>query len=168
MLGPGSLHLVFLWIFFYFFLFFFSSLLKWVFTGFWEVLNPFLSPWSWGKCCKTLIRTHLGAFVYEHMKRRSFLAQLCFDHGWLSCPLSSPRRSNSDVNVTQNHLKLVEGIHTFHLDPTLYNLEVYSSTFIRLKLPTWSAKIIKTEVSLSNNVSFTFSSLNLNDMSFMV
>ena len=45
---------------------------------------------------------------------------------------------------------------------------IYSSTFICLKLPTWSAKTVKTEVTLSNDVSLTFSSLSLNDVSFMV
>jgi hypothetical protein len=65
-------------------------------------------------------------------------------------------------------LKLVEEIHTFHLNPTLCNFKVYSFTFIHLKLLTRSAKTVKTEVSLPNDVSLTFSSLSLNDTSFRV
>jgi hypothetical protein len=45
---------------------------------------------------------------------------------------------------------------------------IYSSVFICLKLPTRSAKTVKTEVTLSNDVSLTFSSLSLNDVLFMV
>jgi hypothetical protein len=63
---------------------------------------------------------------------------------------------------------LVKEIYTFYLDPTLCNLEVCSSTFIRLNLPTQLAKTVKIEASLSNDVSLTFSSLSLNDVSFMV
>ena len=36
------------------------------------------------------------------------------------------RRSNFDVIVVKDHLILVEGLHTFHLDSTLLNLEVCS------------------------------------------
>jgi hypothetical protein len=39
------------------------------------------------------------------------------------------------VNIIGNHLKLVEELHAFRLDPTLLNLEVCSFTFIYLKVP---------------------------------
>jgi hypothetical protein len=38
--------------------------------------------------------------------------------------------------------------HTFHLDPSLLNLEVCNSAFKCLKLPTWSVKTIKTKVQV--------------------
>ena len=38
--------------------------------------------------------------------------------------------------------------HTFHLDPTLLNLEVCNSAFKRLKFLTWSIKTIKTKVQV--------------------
>jgi len=71
-----------------------------VLLGFWEVLNSFPTFWSWDKCCKPLIITYLGAFVYEHMKWRSILTLLCFSHNWLSCLFLWPCRSNSDIIVT--------------------------------------------------------------------
>jgi len=106
--------------------------------------------------------------VYEHTKRRSVLAQLSFSHSWLSYPFLRPRRINSEVIVIEDHLKLVEEIHNFHLDPTLCNLKVCSSTFICLKLLTQSAKNIKTEASLLNVVSIIFFSLSLKGTSFRV
>jgi hypothetical protein len=108
-----------------------------------------------------LIKIHLEAFVYEYTKIMSVLTQLCSSHGWRSCLLSRPYRSNSDIIVTLDHLNLVEEMHIFHMDPTLLNLKICNSTFIRLMLPNQSAKIIKIEVSLSNNVSLTFSLLSL-------
>jgi hypothetical protein len=64
-------------IFFFFFPLFSASLffynLNGVFIGFWEVLNPFLTSWSWEKCCKPLKRTHSGAFVYVTWKTNQFL-----------------------------------------------------------------------------------------------
>jgi hypothetical protein len=63
---------------------------------------------------------------------------------------------------------LVKEIYTFYLDQTLCNLEVCSSTFIRLNLLTQLAKTVKIEASLSNDVSLIFSSLSLNDTSFRV
>jgi len=60
-------------------------------------------------------------------------------HRWLSYSLSKPCRRNSNVIVVDYHLKLVEGVHTFRLDPTMLNLEVCSFTFIHLKVPTQSA-----------------------------
>jgi hypothetical protein len=98
----------------------------------------------------------------------SVLAQLCFNHDWLNCPLSSPHPSNSDIIDTRDHLKLVERIYIFQLDLTLRNLKVCNFTFIRIKLPTWLTKIVKIKASLSNYVSLTFSSLSLNDASFRV
>lgn len=52
-------------------------------------------------------------------------------------------QSNSDINITRDHLKLVEEKHIFRLDPSLFNLKVYSSTFICLKVPTRSAQNLK-------------------------
>jgi hypothetical protein len=40
-------------------------------------------------------------------------------------------------------LDLGRGVHTFCSDSTLLNLKVYSSTFIRLKMPTWSTYNLK-------------------------
>jgi hypothetical protein len=51
-------------------------------------------------------------------------------------PFSRHRRSDSDVNIIRDHMKLVEKVHTFRLDPTLLNLEVCSFTFIHLKILT--------------------------------
>jgi hypothetical protein len=83
-------------------------------------LNPFLTFWFWEKCCKSLIRTHWGAFVSEHTgKKKSVLAQLCFSHGWLSCSVLRSFQRNSDIIIIWDHLKLVEGMHTFHFDPTV-------------------------------------------------
>ena len=61
-----------------------------------------------------------------------------------------------------------EVMHTFHLDLTLLNLKICNFIFIRLKLLILSAKIFKTEVSLPNDLSLTFSSLSLNNAMFMV
>jgi len=56
-------HLAFSSTFFSFFFrpSFFFLILKGVFIGFYEVLNPFLTFWSWGRYCKPLIRTYWGA-----------------------------------------------------------------------------------------------------------
>jgi len=118
-----------------------------ILLGFWKVLNPFLTYWSWEKCFKPLIRTHWGAFMCEHMKRKSVFAQRFHYQGQLSCPLLRFRWSDYDVIITWYHQKLVEEMHTFHLDPTLHNLKVCSSIFICLMMLTWSAKTIETEMS---------------------
>jgi hypothetical protein len=64
-------------------------------------------------------------------------------HRWLSYPLLRFCRSNSDVNIIEDDLIFVEEKHTFRLDPFLFNLKVYSSTFICLKVPTRSAQNLK-------------------------
>jgi len=117
-----------------------------VLLGFWEVLNSFLTIWSWEKCCKPLIKTLWGAFVCKHTKSKSVFAWWLHCRGWPICPFSRPRRSNYDIIIAWDHLKLVDGVHTFYLDLTLFNLEVGSSTFVRLKLPTRSTKTVKTEM----------------------
>jgi hypothetical protein len=139
--------------------FFFSSpiflIFREVFIGFWEVLNSFLISWSWWMYCKPLIRTYWGAWWLH-----------CQD--WLSCPLLRPCRSNYEVIIAWDHLNLVKGVYTFHLDPTLLNLEVCNSTFMCLKLPTRLAETVKTKMQADEWHAFTFFSLSLNDMSFRV
>jgi hypothetical protein len=64
---------------------------------------------------------------------------------------------------------LLERKHTFHLNQILLNLKVCSSTFMYLKLPTRSAKAVKTEAtSIEQHVTHLFFSLNLNDALFRV
>ena len=72
-----------------------------------------------------------------------------------------------------HHLRSLEvgrgGCIPFFLNSTLLNLEVYNSTLMRLKLSTRSDKIIKKQrCKLTKEISFTFSSLSLNNISFMV
>jgi len=64
---------------------------------------------------------------------------------WVSQPLmielpTFKASSNSDVIIVEDHLKLVEGMHTFSLDLTLLDLEVCSFTSIFLKVSTRSAQ----------------------------
>jgi len=47
------------------------------------------------------------------------------------------------VNVIGNHMKLVEEMHTFHLDLTLLNLEVCIFIFIHSKVLTRSTLNLK-------------------------
>jgi hypothetical protein len=76
---------------------------------------------------------------------------------------------NSNVSYYHmKHIKLVEKIHIFYLDSTVYNLKIYSFTFICLKLSTQLIKIIKIEAILSKNMSLTFSLLSLNDTLFRI
>jgi len=53
------------------------------------------------------------------------------------------RVGNSDVNLIGNHLKLVEEVCTFHLDPASLNLKVRNFTFIRSNVSTRSAQNLK-------------------------
>lgn len=127
-------------------------------------MNPFLTSWSWEKCCKPLIRAHWGAFMCEHAKTKSVFAWYLLCWCWLSCPLSRPCRGNSDVVIVWDHLKLIERVHTFHLDPTSLILDVCNSTFMCLD----RLKLAKQRCKLTNDVPFIFSSLSLNDTSFRV
>jgi len=73
-------------------------------------------------------------------KRLVVLQNTYYNHWWLSQPLSSLRRSNFNVIVIEDYLKLVDEVHTFRLDPTLLDLEAYNFTIIRLKVSTWSTQ----------------------------
>jgi len=57
--------------------------------------------------------------------------------------LSRLRRSISDINVAWDHLDLIEGVHAFRSNLFLLDLEVYSSTFKLLKVPTQTAWCLK-------------------------
>jgi hypothetical protein len=92
---------------------------------------------------------------------------MCFSHDWLSCSLPRSCQSNSNIIITWEHLKIVYRFHTFHWNPTLRNLKVYSSSFIHLKLPTQSIKTIKIKINLLN-VSLVFSSLSLHHLGFLI
>jgi hypothetical protein len=90
-----------------------------------------------------------------------------FSHDWLSCSLPRSCQSNSNIIITWEHLKIVYRFHTFHLNPTLRNLKVYSSSFIHLKLLTQSAKTIKIKINLLN-VSLIFCSSSLRHLGFLI
>jgi hypothetical protein len=65
-------------------------------------------------------------------------------------------------------IKLVEKIHIFYLDSTIWNLKIYNFTFIRLKLSNELTRTVKIEAILSKNMWLTFSLLSLNDTLFRV
>jgi len=78
--------------------------------------------------------------VWTNKNRLVVLRNGYHSHRWLSYPLSRFCRSNSNVIVIEDYLKLVERVHTFCLDLTLLNLEVCSFTSICLKVLTQSAQ----------------------------
>jgi hypothetical protein len=93
------------------------------------------------KICPTFDKHPLkGLEVWTYEKRLMVLWNGYHNHWWLSYPLSRLHRSNSDVIIVEDHLKLVEGMHTFSLDLTLLDLEVCSFTSIFLKVSTRSAQ----------------------------
>ena len=101
--------------------------------------------WFQGKGCESLVRTYEKLLSVNTWKESWFFTQLCFNHGWLSCLFFRLCRSNYDIIVAQDYLKLVEGMHIFHLNPTLLNLEVCSSTSKHLKLSTQSVKTVRAD-----------------------
>jgi len=91
-----------------------------------------------------LNKNHLRVFKCEHMKKlNGFCTNGYLSQGWLSWPFSRLRWRNSDVNVIKSHMNLLEQMHTFRLVPSLVYLEVCSSTFIRLNVPTRSTQNLK-------------------------
>jgi uncharacterized membrane protein YbjE (DUF340 family) len=86
--------------------------------------------------------------VWTQGKNRLFLKNRCHSQDWLGWLLSTLRRSNSDVNVIENHLKLVEKVHTFCLDSNFLSLKVCNFIFICLIVSTWSAQNFKMQGKL--------------------
>jgi len=64
--------------------------------------------------------------VWTHKKKSMILHNGYHICSWMNWLFSKPCRSNFDVIIVRNRLRLVEGKHTFRLDLTLLNLEVWS------------------------------------------
>jgi hypothetical protein len=64
--------------------------------------------------------------VWTHKKKLMILHNGYHICNWINWPLSKSCWSNFDVIIVRNRLRLVEGKHTFRLDLTLLNLEVWS------------------------------------------
>jgi len=79
---------------------------------------------------------------------------MCHSLDWLNWPLSRLHRRNSDIKIIENHLKLVEEVHAFRLDPNLLNLEVCSFTFIHSKVLTRSSQNLKMQGKLIEDKMF--------------
>ena len=78
--------------------------------------------------------------VWTNKNRLLVLRNGYHSHRWLSYPLLRSCRSNCNVIVIEDHLKLVERVHIFCLDLTLLDLEVCSFTSICLKVLTRSSQ----------------------------
>ena len=90
-----------------------------------------------------------------------FFAWWLHYRGWLSCSLSRPCQSNSDIIIAWDHLKLVEGGTPFiWIQPYLIWRSITPHSSV------WSfqldqSKLLKQRCKLMNDVSFTLSSLSL-------
>jgi hypothetical protein len=105
--------------------------------GQWAIFDLLILRETWSALDKNLLRK-FEAWTNEN--KSIVLHNRYHNYSWLSWPISKPRRSNSNFIVIKEYLKLVDGVYTFYLDPTLFNLEICRFTFICLNIPTRSAQ----------------------------